>query len=198
MDILSLQKDPWNLSKNEDGLFSILTPWTPHHTTNYTPTAWNWGAGVGAWVRRALKELVGGGCFYKYLKVTGHSKKYCFVGFLQSVQDFFWFITCTFKRPNLRLFRFKISQCVPFCTKTTKNPSKWDKLWNFKSKLLETRAFKDTYYITKKSCTDEGNPTKLNLNFEDIYLKKQCFFFLKSEHHIETSVQIKNKLYSYI
>jgi len=36
---------------------------------------------------------------------------------------------------------------------------KGDKLWNFKSKLPETRAFKGTYYITKRSCTDRGNPT---------------------------------------
>ena len=31
---------------------------------------------------------------------------------------------------------------------------KVDKLWNVKSKLPETQAFKDTCYITKKSCTD--------------------------------------------
>ena len=36
------------------------------------------------------------------------------IGFPSSVQDFFWFITCTFKRPSLRLFRFKIHYFVPF------------------------------------------------------------------------------------
>ena len=32
-----------------------------------------------------------------------------------------------------------------------------------KSKSPETRAFKGTFYITKKSCTDWGNPTKKNI-----------------------------------
>ena len=36
-----------------------------------------------------------------------------------SVQHVFCFITCICKRPSLRLFRFKISQFVPFCMKTT-------------------------------------------------------------------------------
>ena len=31
---------------------------------------------------------------------------------------------------------------------------------SFKSKLPETREFKGTCHITKKSCTDWGNPTK--------------------------------------
>ena len=35
--------------------------------------------------------------------------------FVFFVQDFFGFITYTFKRPSLRLFRFKIYQFVPFC-----------------------------------------------------------------------------------
>ena len=52
------------------------------------------------------------------LKVTDHSKKF-----------FFWFITCTFYRPSLRLFRFTIDQFVPFCIFHEKR----DKLINFKS-----------------------------------------------------------------
>ena len=35
-----------------------------------------------------------------------------------------------------------------------------DKCLNFKSKSPETRAFKGTCYIAKKSCADEGNPKK--------------------------------------
>ena len=37
---------------------------------------------------------------------------------------------------------------------------KGDKLGNFKSKKPETQAFKGTCYITKKACTEGGNPTK--------------------------------------
>ena len=36
---------------------------------------------------------------------------------------------------------------------------KGDKLWNLNLKLPETRAFKGTCYVTKKSCTDVRNPT---------------------------------------
>ena len=47
-------------------------------------------------------------------KVTGHSKKI----FVCPVSPFstrlFWTFSWTFKRTSLRLFRFKISQCVPF------------------------------------------------------------------------------------
>ena len=44
------------------------------------------------------------------------------------------------------------------------NMQKGDKLWNFKSKLPETRAFKGACYISTKPCTDRGNPTnKFNL-----------------------------------
>ena len=32
---------------------------------------------------------------------------------------------------------------------------------SFKSKYPETRGFKGTSYITKKSCIDGGNPTKI-------------------------------------
>ena len=35
-----------------------------------------------------------------------------------------------------------------------------DKLWNVKYKLPGTRTLKGTYYITKKSCADGGNPIK--------------------------------------
>ena len=42
--------------------------------------------------------------------------------------------TCTFKRPSIRLFRFRIYKFDPFCMKTPKNPPKRDKLINFKSK----------------------------------------------------------------
>ena len=39
-------------------------------------------------------------------------------------QLFFCYITCTFKRTSLLLFRFKISQCVPFWIKNLQNLSK--------------------------------------------------------------------------
>ena len=49
--------------------------------------------------------------------------------------------------------------------KSIENMQKGNKLWNVKSKQPETKAFKGTCYIKKKSCTDEvdeGNPTKKN------------------------------------
>ena len=52
------------------------------------------------------------------------------------------------------------------------NNEKGDKLCNFKSKLLETRAFKGTLNITKKSCTSGGNHTKkiLLLSDQSLYI----------------------------
>ena len=41
------------------------------------------------------------------LRVNGPAMKIFFC-VSPSVQDFFWFITCTFKRSSLRLFRFKL------------------------------------------------------------------------------------------
>ena len=54
-------------------------------------------------------------------------------GFPSSVQDFFWFITCTLKRPSLRLFIFKIDQFLPFCIYLADFHVKSDKLINFKT-----------------------------------------------------------------
>ena len=57
--------------------------------------------------------------------MIGHSKIKLFVGFPPSV--LFCYITCTFKRISHRLFRFKISQCVPFLIKNPQNISKISK-----------------------------------------------------------------------
>ena len=74
----------------------------------------------------------------KSLKIlTGHSK----ILFLCRVSPISTrlscYIRCIFKRPSLRLFRFKILQFVPFWIKNPQNRSKIckkrDKLWNFKS-----------------------------------------------------------------
>ena len=65
--------------------------------------------------------------------MTGHSKIY-FLGRVSplSTSLFCLFIICTFKRPSLRLFRFKIDQFVPFCMKTPKSLPKREKFINFK------------------------------------------------------------------
>ena len=47
-----------------------------------------------------------------------------FVGFPHQYKTFFCYITCTFKRTRLRLFRLKISQCIPFRIKNLQNLSK--------------------------------------------------------------------------
>ena len=81
----------------------------------------------------------------------------------------FCYITCTFKHTSLQLSKLKISQCFPFLIKNLQNLQKGDKLWNFKSKWPETRAFRIwfTCYITKKSCTDGGNPTTFFIFLSD-------------------------------
>ena len=58
-----------------------------------------------------------------YVKVTGHSKIKKFVGFPPS-KRLVCYITYTFKRTSLRLFKFNISQCVPFWNKNPQNLSK--------------------------------------------------------------------------
>ena len=58
-------------------------------------------------------------------KVTGHSKIKFFGRVSPNISArLFCYITCIFKRPSLRIFWFKISQFVPFCMKTPKNPQK--------------------------------------------------------------------------
>ena len=69
------------------------------------------------------------------------------------------------KRPSLRLFRFKIAQCVPLWIK---NPQKLSKICkkgtnceilNQNNRRLE-RLKVHVIFQKKKSCTDGGNPTK--------------------------------------
>ena len=70
-------------------------------------------------------------------------------------------ITYAFKRPSLQLFKFKISQFVPFWIKNPQNLSKICKNWPNREILKqkpETRTFKGTCYWIKKSCADGGNP----------------------------------------
>ena len=64
------------------------------------------------------------------------------------------------------LFRFKISQFVPFlhifdtfCGFLIKKRSHFEIL-NLNNRRLVCLNFKGTCYITKKSCTDRGNPAK--------------------------------------
>ena len=57
---------------------------------------------------------------FKHLKWLVTKKFNLFVGFPPCTRFFFWFITCTYKRPSLRLFRFKIYQFVPNCMKIRK------------------------------------------------------------------------------
>ena len=83
-------------------------------------------------------------------KVTGQPKKTCMISPIST--RLFWFITCIFKRPSLRLFRFKIDKFVPFCIKSTR-------LINLN--LNNRRLGRLQVVINKKkSCTDGGNPTK--------------------------------------
>ena len=95
-------------------------------------------------------------------------------------------MTCNLKRPNLRLFRLKISQFVPFCMKTPKNPPKGDKLWNFKSKQPETRAFKGTCYKTKKALY---YPTFF---LSDQFLLNKLLYFKSYRQFLEASLNIQD------
>ena len=55
-----------------------------------------------------------------------------------------------------------------------------DTLWNFKSKLPETPAFKGTCYKTKKSFTDGRNPAKkLNFWVTAVTLTSLALFFIE-------------------
>ena len=53
----------------------------------------------------------------------------------------------------------KICRVPNKSSKSIENMQKGGKLLNLKSKLPETRAFKGTCYLTKRSCTDGGIPT---------------------------------------
>ena len=50
----------------------------------------------------------------KVFKMTGHSKIKLFCRVFPVITRLFCYITCTFKRPSLRLFWLQISQFVPF------------------------------------------------------------------------------------
>ena len=96
--------------------------------------------------------------------MTGDSKK--IVGFPPWVQEFLLYIihiTCTFKRTSLRLFRFKIHNLSPFWWNLQNLYKICIKGTNYEILNLNNRRLvrlKDAWYITKKSCTDGGNPTK--------------------------------------
>ena len=84
---------------------------------------------------QTLKKTLICQCFS--LKVTGHSKILFFCRVSTISPRLFCFITCTFKRPSLQLFRFKISNYVPFCIYIDRFCgflSKGDTLWNFRPK----------------------------------------------------------------
>ena len=76
----------------------------------------------------------------------------------------FCYITCTFKRSSLRLFRFKISQLVPFlhifdgfCGFLIQRGTHCE-IFNLNNRRLV--RLKVRVNTKKKSCTDGGNPTK--------------------------------------
>ena len=81
------------------------------------------------WTPACRKDIPrpSGPCHPLILKVTGHSKtNFFFVGFPPLVQDFFCYITCTFKRMSLWLFR-KFHSVPPFWLKIPKFYRKYAK-----------------------------------------------------------------------
>ena len=92
--------------------------------------------------------------------------------FLQGVPHqytrLFCWITVTFKRPSLRLFRFKIAQFVPFWNINPQNLSKICKNGAnceiLKQKNRRLGRLKVHVIEYKNSCADGGNPIK-KLNF---------------------------------
>ena len=80
-------------------LFLVILPWTPANIPGVVPAC------LQGTVPNSLNMIILGWTTLKSLIF--------FVGFFPSVQDFFVCYKCTFKR-SLRLFRFKISQFVPF------------------------------------------------------------------------------------
>ena len=75
----------------------------------------------------------------------------------------------TFKRTNLRLFRFKISQCVPFLIKKPQNQSKTSKkgtnweIWNLNNQRLG--RFKGICMFKKKEFLLMGETLEKKLIF---------------------------------
>ena len=59
--------------------------------------------------------------FLHLLKVTGHSKIDFFCRVSSISTRLFFNVKCTFKRTSIRLFRFKISESVPFLIKNPQN-----------------------------------------------------------------------------
>ena len=94
------------------------------------------------------------------IKVTDHSKIKFFCRVSPISTSFFCFITCTFKCTSLRLFRFKISQFVPFCkkksVKSIENMQKGTNCENLNLKNRRLVRLKVHMYMlyNKKSCTD--------------------------------------------
>ena len=98
------------------------------------------------------------------LKVTGDSKFYFFVGLPPSVQDFFFIKHVTLNARVSGYLDLKFHNLSPFCI----FPIDFEDFFIKKRTNCEifnvnnrrSSAFKGTCYITKKSCTDGGNPTK--------------------------------------
>ena len=90
----------------------------------------------------------------------GHSKIVFFVGFPHQYKTFFCYITCTFKRTSLLLFRFKISQCIPFWVKNLQNLSKTCKKGTNCEILILNYRRHGRLKLQKKSCTNGGNSRK--------------------------------------
>ena len=88
------------------------------------------------WSFQSLKSVMSSfhKIYFYELKVTGHSKMLYFCRVSPISTRLFCYITCIFKRPSLQLFRFKISQFVPFRRIIRCFHTKREKLWNFKSK----------------------------------------------------------------
>ena len=85
-----------------------------------------------------------------------------FVGFNflhKSVQDFFVIWHVPLKAQVSGYLDLKFHNLSPYGWKI-ENMQEGDTLWNFKYKLPETRVFNGTWYKTKKSFTDGGNPIK--------------------------------------
>ena len=97
------------------------------------------------------------------LKVPGQ-KNYFFCRVSPISKRLFCYITYTFKRPSLRLFRFKISQSVPFlhifdrfCGFLIKKGTKCEIL-----NLNNRRLVRLKVHITTNSCTDTRTYSLIN------------------------------------
>ena len=101
---------------------------------------------------------------FSLLFLTGHSKIKFFCRVSPIQYRTFCYVTCTFKRTSLRLFRFKISQFVPFlhiCYRfwgfLIQNGTN-DETWNLNNRRLV--CFVHVMYITIQVLFWWGNPTK--------------------------------------